>query len=113
MSDSVSSSRQLRVQWASAAAWRGQETPGPHRKENTHESLPQPRRHGSRHHDQDPAQVAASGPAWHATAEYAVGILAAVTLALVLFKVFQDAKFFKAFLGLVLKAVSFVTGMIK
>lgn len=48
-----------------------------------------------------------------ATAEYAVGILAAVTLALVLFKVFQDAKFFKAFLGLVLKAVSFVTGMIK
>jgi len=27
--------------------------------------------------------------------------------------VFQDAKFFKAFLGLVLKAVSFVTGMIK
>ena len=33
-----------------------------------------------------------------ATAEYAVGIL---------------AKFFKAFLGLVLKAVSFVTGMIK
>ena len=48
-----------------------------------------------------------------ATAEYAVGILAAVTLALVLLKVFQDAKFFKAFLGLVLKAVSFVTGMIK
>ena len=48
-----------------------------------------------------------------ATAEYAVGILAAVTLALVLFKVFQDAKFFKAVLGLVLKAVSFVTGMIK
>lgn len=48
-----------------------------------------------------------------ATAEYAVGILAAVTLALVLFKVFQDTKFFKAFLGLVLKAVSFVTGMIK
>ena len=48
-----------------------------------------------------------------ATAEYAGGLLAAVTLALVLFKVFQDAKLFKAFLGLVLKAVSFVTGMIK
>ncbi|WP_130866285.1 DUF4244 domain-containing protein [Acidipropionibacterium timonense] len=48
-----------------------------------------------------------------ATAEYAVGILAAVTLALVLLKVFKDAQFFKALLDFVLHCISIVSGMVK
>lgn len=47
------------------------------------------------------------------TAEYAVGILAAVSLALVLLRVFTDAEFFKVLLKLVLKIMGWVGGQIK
>lgn len=48
-----------------------------------------------------------------ATAEYAVGILAAVAFALVLLRVFTDAEFFKTALKLVLKIMGWVGGQIK
>lgn len=47
------------------------------------------------------------------TAEYAVGILAACALALVLLKVFNDNEFFNALLKLVVKLIGVVGGMIK
>ncbi|WP_203567812.1 DUF4244 domain-containing protein [Aestuariimicrobium ganziense] len=47
------------------------------------------------------------------TAEYAVGILAACALALVLLKVFSDNQFFTALLKLVIKLIGTVGGMIK
>ena len=45
------------------------------------------------------------------TAEYAVGILAAVALALVLFKVFQNSQFLQAMLNLVKSILAKVAGM--
>lgn len=47
------------------------------------------------------------------TAEYAVGILAAVTFALVLLRVFTDAEFFKTALKVVLKIMNWVGGQIR
>ena len=47
------------------------------------------------------------------TAEYAVGILAAVSLALVLLRVVTDAEFFKVALKVVLKIMSWVGSQIK
>lgn len=47
------------------------------------------------------------------TAEYAVGILAAVAFALVLLRVFTDNEFFKVLLKLVLKIIGWVGGQIK
>jgi len=47
-----------------------------------------------------------------ATAEYAVGILAAVALALVLLRVFTDNKFFAQMLKLVTQLIGKAGGMI-
>ncbi|WP_242681641.1 DUF4244 domain-containing protein [Tessaracoccus sp. SD287] len=47
------------------------------------------------------------------TAEYAVGILAAVSLALVLLRVITDVEFFKVALKVVLKIMSWVGSQIK
>ena len=47
------------------------------------------------------------------TAEYAVGILAAVTFALVLLRVFTDNEFFKTALKVVLKIMNWVGGQIR
>ncbi len=46
------------------------------------------------------------------TAEYAVGILAAAALALVLLKVFQNTQFVQALLGLIKAIMAKVTSMI-
>ena len=47
-----------------------------------------------------------------ATAEYAVGILAAVALALVLLKIFNDNEFFTTMLRFVLDLIGRVGGMV-
>lgn len=47
------------------------------------------------------------------TAEYAVGVLAAVAFALVLLRVFTHADFFKTMLQFVLKIIGQVAGQIK
>lgn len=47
------------------------------------------------------------------TAEYAVGVLAAAALALVLLKIFTSNDFFTTLLKLVLKLIGIVGGMIK
>ncbi|MGA4668953.1 DUF4244 domain-containing protein [Propionibacteriaceae bacterium Y1923] len=47
------------------------------------------------------------------TAEYAVGILAAVSFALVLLRVVTDAEFFKTALKVVLKILGWVGGQIR
>lgn len=46
------------------------------------------------------------------TAEYAVGILAAVTLALVLLRIFNDNAFFESLMKLVLDLLNQVSAMI-
>ena len=52
------------------------------------------------------------GEAGMATAEYAVGILAAVALALVLLKIFNDNEFFTTMLRFVLDLIGRVGGMV-
>lgn len=46
------------------------------------------------------------------TAEYAVGILAAVTFALVLLRIFNDNRFFEGTFKIVLKILNWVSGRI-
>jgi len=56
--------------------------------------------------------VARSWERGMATAEYAVGILAAVALALVLFNVFNDSAFFSSVLKVVTSIIGKVGGML-